>query len=81
MIETIKKKANNSVTVCSLLPAGSSLLTMIVPIVDSVLAYTFQYKMIAHLLELYGFNSDEYDKWEILLSGGDTIKKKSECSS
>ena len=76
MIETIKKKANNSVTVCSLLPAGSSLLTMIVPIVDSVLAYTFQYKMIAHLLELYGFNSDEYDKWEILFSGGNTIKKK-----
>ena len=76
MIETIKKKANNSVTVCSLLSAGSSLLTMIVPIVDSVLAYTFQYKMIAHLLELYGFNSDEYDKLEILLSGGNTIKKK-----
>lgn len=76
MIESIKIKAYILVTGYSLATVGTSFLTMIVPIVDSVLAYTFQYYMIAHLLELYGFNSDEYDKWEILLSGGNTIKKK-----
>ena len=76
MIESIKIKAYILVTGYSLATVGTSFLTMVVPIVDSVLAYTFQYKMIAHLLELYGFNSDEYDKLEILLSGGNTIKKK-----
>ena len=76
MIESIKIKAYILVTGYSLATVGTSFLTMFVPIVDSVLAYTFQYNMIARLLKLYGFNSDEYDKWEILLSGGDTIKKK-----
>ncbi len=76
MIESKKIKAYKLVIVYSLLTAVTSFLTMVVPIVDSVLVYTYQFHMIAHLLKLYGFNSDEYDKWEILFSGGNTIKKK-----
>ena len=79
MIENIQLKSISLVTGTTLLSLGTSFLSMVVPLVDTALSYAYQAFMIKLILNIYGYNSNDYSKKDIaniILSGGDKINFK-----
>lgn len=73
MIKSKKAKSITCVTIYSSLSWGFSILSILVPVVDSVLSIGFQAAMVINLLYIYDENPDNYNKTQIILSNGNII--------
>ena len=79
-MNSIKEKCKFGATLAvagySALACGSSALSIIVPLVDSILAISYQVAMVFSVLSIYELNPNDYDIIKIILSGGKTIEEK-----
>ena len=76
MISNKKLKAISLVFLYTSAALGSSFLSMIVPLVDTGLAYLYQTLMIFNILYIYDYNFNDFEIMDIIFSGGEIIKKK-----
>lgn len=76
MISNKKLKAISLVFLYTSAALGSSFLSMIVPFVDTGLAYLYQTLMIFNILYIYDYNFNDFEIMDIIFSGGEIIKKK-----
>ena len=74
--EKCKFSSTLAVTGYSALACGSSALSIIVPLVDSILAISYQVAMVYSVLNIYELNPNDYDIIKIILSGGNIIEEK-----
>lgn len=70
------KKAISLVVLYTSFALGSSFLSMIVPFIDTGLAYLYQTVMICNILSVYNYNFKDFEMMNIIFSGGEEIKKK-----
>ena len=68
-----KLKADLAVTGYCLLTAGSSALSLIIPVVDCALTIGYQVAMVYSVLSIYGLKPKDYDIVKIILTGGESI--------
>lgn len=81
MIKSKKTKSITCVSIYSNLSLGSSIISILVPIVDSVIGIGFQTAMVFNLLYIYDENPGNYDKTQIISPNGKIIinnKRKNE---
>jgi len=76
MISNNMKKAISLVVLYTSAALGSSFLSMIVPFIDTGLAYLYQTVMICNILSIYDYNFKDFEMMNIIFSGGEEIKKK-----
>lgn len=76
MISNNMKKAYSIVALYTSVALGSSFLSMIVPLIDTGLAYLYQTVMISNILSIYDYNFKDFEIMNIILTGGEEIKKK-----
>jgi len=74
--KSAKIKATFSVLGYSALSCGTSALSLIVPVVDSVISIIYQIGMVYNILYIYELNSRDYNITNIILSGGNTIENE-----
>ena len=74
--EKAKIKANLVVAGYSLLSCGSSALSLVVPLVDNVLAVGYQVAMVYNIFNIYEIKPKDYNIIKIILTGGDAIEEK-----
>ena len=68
-----KLKADLAVTGYCFLTAGSSALSLIIPVVDCALTIGYQVAMVYSVLSIYGLKPKDYDIVKIILTGGESI--------
>ena len=73
--QSIKLKSQILVATYSLCSLGSSFINLAFPVVDTFVSIGFQTAMVFNLLKFYNENPSDYDKVQIIVSNGDTIRR------
>ena len=73
--QSIKLKSQILVATYSLCSLGSSFINLAFPVVDTFVSIGFQTAMVLNLLKFYSENPSDYDKVQIIVSNGDTIRR------